>query len=137
MGHGAGGNGGIELVRTPLPIYPHARTVTTEEHGLEVAALLGDSRAILLTGHGATAIGDSLEGSVMTMVQLEEQARANFDACCALGPNYPSIPDALIDEFHEVVPAFDLPHFKGAFRPPTRRPGGVWAYYVDMVSQDL
>ena len=135
MGHGAGGNAGIEMVQHELPLYPHARTVTTEEQGLQVAAMMEGYKAILLQGHGATTVGNSLEESVMNMVQLEEQARMNWFARCAYGPDYPYIPDALIDEFHDGVPTFELPHFQVATPSGGHRPGGVWAYYTDLVTQ--
>jgi L-fuculose-phosphate aldolase len=136
MGHGSGGNVGIEMVQGELPLYPHARTVTTEEQGSEVAAMLGSSKAILLQGHGAATVGKTLEESVMNMVQLEEQARMNWYARCAYGADYPYIPDELIEEFNEGVSTFELPHFKVARPSGARRPGGVWAYYTDLVTQD-
>ena len=32
---------GIQLVRRPLPVYPHVKTVWSDEEGMEVASLLG------------------------------------------------------------------------------------------------
>jgi hypothetical protein len=31
------------------------------------------------------------------MLHLEEQARLNYQALCALGPDYPSLPQELVD----------------------------------------
>ena len=59
---------GIDIVARPLPMYPHAKTVVTDEEGEEVGRLIGDSRAVLLQGHGATTTGASLEEAVMTML---------------------------------------------------------------------
>ena len=69
---------GAQLVQKELPVWEHVKTVQTEEEGLEVATLMGDSPAILLRGHGATTAGSSLENAVMTMIQLEEQAKMNY-----------------------------------------------------------
>ena len=55
---------GIQLVRKPLPVYPHVKTVQSDEEGMEVAETMGSSRAIILQGHGATTAGKSLEQSV-------------------------------------------------------------------------
>lgn len=131
---------GVHLVRRPLPVYPHVKTVLSEEEGMEVATLLGSSPAILLLGHGATTTGQSLEESVMTMLWLEEQAKMNWYAYCAAGPNHPRIPDGLIDEMAGRPPVSELPHFKGLVsvaREPVGAPGGVYRYYADLVSRDL
>ncbi len=86
---------GADLVSRPIPVYPHVKTVVTDEEGSEVAGLLGDSPVILLEGHGATTTGNSLEASVMTMLLLEVQARMNWYAWCAAGPEHRSIPEGV------------------------------------------
>src|SRR5258708_36759198 len=106
---------GCLLVARPLPVYPHVKTVVTDEEGLEVARLIDGFKAVLLQGHGATSIGSSLEEAVMSMLQLEEQARMNYQALCALGPDYPSLAMALIDEVRNRPPMGDLPHFREPF----------------------
>ena len=52
---------GIQLVRHPLPVYPHVKTIQSDAEGMEVARLLGDSKAIILQGHGAATTGATLE----------------------------------------------------------------------------
>jgi L-fuculose-phosphate aldolase len=129
---------GIQLVRHPLPVYPHVKTVQSDEEGMEVAELLGSSRAIILQGHGATTTGDSLQQSVMNMVHLEEQARMNWYAYCAAGPDHPCIPDQLIDEMTNRTPLADLPHFKDLMAERGRpNPQGYWQYLTEEVSRDL
>lgn len=129
---------GIQLVRHPLPVYPHVKTVQSDEEGMEVAELLGDAPAILLRGHGATATGRSCQESVTRMIHLEEQARMNYLAYCAAGADYPWIPDALIQEMTDRPGVRDLPHFRdvlgGRGRAEIR---GIWQYYVEQVSGDL
>ncbi|MDH3604300.1 MAG: class II aldolase/adducin family protein, partial [Candidatus Tectomicrobia bacterium] len=130
---------GIELVRKPLPMYPHVKTVQTDAEGMEVGRLIKGYNAVLLQGHGATTTGCDLEEAVMNMLRLEEQARMNYYALSALGPNYPSIPDALIAEMSGRTPLAELPHFRNAIASPSGPPpaGGVWQYYTAEVSKDL
>ena len=47
---------GIQMVREPLPVYPHVKTVWSDDEGTEVARLMGSAPAIILPGrpHGAT-----------------------------------------------------------------------------------
>ncbi|HVO95203.1 MAG TPA: class II aldolase/adducin family protein, partial [Terriglobales bacterium] len=56
---------GAELVREKLPIYPHVKTIQSDAEGMEVANLLGESRGILLLGHGAVTTGSNLSESVL------------------------------------------------------------------------
>jgi ribulose-5-phosphate 4-epimerase/fuculose-1-phosphate aldolase len=130
---------GIQLVQKPLPMYPHVKTIQTDAEGMEVATLLKGYNALLLQGHGATTIGDDLEEAVMHMLQLEEQARMNYYALSALGPNYPAIPEALIAELSGRTPLAELPHFQDPISRASGQPrvGGVWQYYTAEVSKDL
>jgi ribulose-5-phosphate 4-epimerase/fuculose-1-phosphate aldolase len=120
-------------------MYPHTKTVVTDEEGEEVAKLIDGHKAVLLQGHGATTTGASLEEAVMNMLQLEEQAKMNYYGLSALGPDYPSLPQTSIDEMHNRVPMGELPHFRDAFAAAKGQPrvGGVWQYYTAQVSQDI
>jgi ribulose-5-phosphate 4-epimerase/fuculose-1-phosphate aldolase len=130
---------GIQLVRRPLPVYPHVKTIQSDAEGMEVANLLGDSKAILFQGHGAATVGSSLSEAVMNMLQLEEQARMNWYAYCAGGPDHPFIPDELIEEMTNRPGLQELPHFAEVLRNQGGRPrvNGVYEYYKKRVSQDL
>ena len=129
---------GMTLVNRPLPLYPHCKTITTDEEGMEVANLLGDSKAILLQGHGATTTGASLDESVMNMLHLEEQARMNWYAYTAAGPGHRRITEAQIAEMNR-PPLAELPHFRESMRAGQPRTGGagVWNHYSEIVSRDL
>ena len=130
---------GHELVRRPLPMYPHLKTVVSDQEGEEVGRLIDGFKAVLLRGHGATTVGASLEEAVMSMLQLEEQARMNYQALCALGPDYPSLADELIEEIHNRPPMAELAHFREPFARTNGQPrvAGVWQYYTAQVSHDL
>jgi len=129
---------GIDLVRHPLPVYPHNKLILTDEDGTEVAETLGDAPAVLLIGHGAATVGKDLTESVITMLNLEEQARMNWYAYSAAGPNHAQIPENLIAESDNRPPIHELPHlselFAGSSAPANN---GVWLDYVDRVSRDL
>jgi len=126
---------GIQLVRRPLPVYPHVKTIQSDEEGMEVANLIGGSKAVLLRGHGATTTGADLEEAVMNMLQLEEQAKMNWYACCAGGMDHAVIPDDNIEEIAARTPLRELPHFRDVMRQGQPRIGGVWAYYSELVSR--
>jgi ribulose-5-phosphate 4-epimerase/fuculose-1-phosphate aldolase len=130
---------GAQLVARPLPVYPHVKTVVTDAEGEEVGRLIAGNKAVLLQGHGATTTGSSLEEAVTNMLQLEEQARMNYQALAALGPDYPSLPEALIDEIRNRPPMSELPHFREVFARSNGQPrvGGLWQYYTNLVAQDL
>jgi L-fuculose-phosphate aldolase len=120
---------GAQLVHKPLPVYPHMKTVQSDEEGMEVAGLLGEGRAMLLRGHGAVTVGRALSESVLGMAQLEEQARMNYLAYCAEGKGYSYAADDLLTEMTDRTPLYEQPHFKDVLqgRPPQR--DGIWAYH--------
>jgi len=121
----------------PVPVYPHAKTILSEEEGLEVAQALGDAKLIILLGHGATTVGRSLADAVLTMLGLEEQARMNWLAYCAAGPDHPFLPDEYIEEMTNRPGLADLPHFAGLVQSGSERIVGPWKDYVLQVSKDL
>ena len=129
-------NMGIQLVRRPLPVYPHNKIITSDEDGMEVATTLGNSKAMLMLGHGAVTVGKSIEESVMAMLQLEEQAQMNWYALCAAGPTYPHIREELIAESDDRPPLSQLPHFKGPMAAGVPQVNGAWMYYADQVARE-
>ena len=129
---------GIDLVRHPLPVYPHNKLILTEDEGMEVATELGGYKAVLLLGHGAATAGADLTEAVMNMYHLEEQARMNWYACCAAGSQHRRIPEELIAESDNRTPIHELPHLKELFGGVPPRPNnGVYLHYADLVSRDL
>ena len=130
---------GMELVRSPLPVFPHNRLILTEEDGVAVAHSLGGSAvALLLKGHGAITTGRSLGQAVMNMAHLEEQAKMNWYAYCAAGPGYPAVPDELLAESFGQPPPTALPHFGHVAAEGTASAiSGAYTYYASMVSRGL
>jgi ribulose-5-phosphate 4-epimerase/fuculose-1-phosphate aldolase len=123
-----------------IPFKLHAKQTASnffEEEGQQVAGLLGDDEVVLLLGHGAvTASTRSVEGSVMTMAHLEHQARLNYLALCALGPDHPSI---LLDLANAVETRAVPPHIaaRQAQFGGERGGGGLWAYLEEVVGSDM
>jgi 3,4-dihydroxyphthalate decarboxylase len=138
-------NEGARLVQKEIPIYSHSKLILTDQDGTAVAETLrAHGKAALLKGHGAVTAGGSLEESVMSMVQLEEQAQLNAWAFSLMGRDHPYTSDELLAEAAGQPPFWQVPHFK-MDAPPARGPQkaadfrghGLWAYYVDKVSHDL
>lgn len=126
-----------QTVQDPLPVYPHAKTVVLEEEGLEVAKLLGNGTAVLMTGHGAVTAEASLEKAVLTMAHIEHNAEYNYYAMVAAGANHPRVPEKNVEHM-KGREGFVEPHFA------TRRaqggrpwPGGIWEYYKEIVSANM
>src|SRR5215475_1083380 len=64
---------GIQLVRHPLPVYPHVKTIQSDEEGMEVAQLLGNRRVLIHRGDAAVTTDDDLPQSVTAMLQHQQQ----------------------------------------------------------------
>ena len=126
---------GADLVTQDLPLLRQTKTIVTDEEGEQVASLIGSGEIVLLLGHGAvTASTRSVEHSVLNMAQLEHQARLNYMAMCAGGPDYPSIP---LELAKAVGTGGTPPHIQARVDQigGDRRFGGngVWAYYKEIV----
>ena len=119
---------GAQLLRHPLPIYPHVKTIQSDAEGMEVANLLGESQAMLLRGHGAVTTGKSLSEAVMSMAHLEEQAQMNYLAYCAQGKDYTYLQTGVLDEMLNRTPLSEQPHFKDVLKGREPQRDGTWNY---------
>jgi len=127
---------GVPLVRKPLPVYPHVAPVITDAEGMALAETLGASKAVLLEGHGATTVGSTLEEVVMNMTNLEEQAKMNWYACAAGGPEHRRIPEVNLDELSNVAAARQQPHLRELMQGASSGRNGVYAYYAELSLRD-
>lgn len=119
---------GAGLVTTPLPVYPHCHLISARSHGDTVAEMAAAGPAVLLRGHGAVTVGKDAEEAIMAMVLLEEQARMNWYALCAMGPDHPRIPAEQLVETRKQMRALpELPHFAGTMHGGIPSTGGAWA----------
>jgi len=127
---------GAQMLRKPLPVYPHVKTIQSDAEGIEVANLLGESRAMLLRGHGAVTTGSNLSEAVMGMAQLEEQAELNYLAYCAQGKDYTCLTNDLLDEMVNRTPLYEQPHFKDVLKGRSAQRDGIWNYQKRAASRD-
>ena len=127
---------GVQFVRNPLPVYPHMKTVQSDDEGMEVAGLLAGGRAMILRGHGAITTGKTLSESVLGMAQLEEQARMNYLAYCAEGPGYTHLAPELLDEMTNRPPLATQPHFKDILKGREPQRDGIWNYHLRAASRN-
>ena len=135
-------NEGNVLVRDPLPVYPHPRLIVSEADGAAVADVLGAGKAALLRGHGAVTAGASLEEAVVSMLELEEQAKMNWWARCAAGPNHPRLAPEEVDDWVESSRSRSCqPHFRAPEAPAeglgaarTQAQSGLWAYLQQLAA---
>ncbi len=127
---------GMQMFDEPLPVFPSPRLIITEEDGAEVARAIGDRPAILLQGHGAATVGGDMEDAVMNMLHLEEQAKMNWYAYCAAGPNHSTISGEQMREFGANMRRLgDVEHLKPEVAPTPRKPSGVWNHYARIVNR--
>ena len=126
---------GMNMFTQPLPVFPSPRLILSEQDGAEVARLIGDGPAVLLQGHGAATVGADMEDSVIGMLHLEEQARMNWYAYTAAGPDHKSItPEQIADAAANMRTMRDQPHLKPELAPTLRKPSGIWLHYAALAS---
>jgi ribulose-5-phosphate 4-epimerase/fuculose-1-phosphate aldolase len=128
---------GSELVRTPLPVYPHAWLIASDEDGMGVVEVMGTRPAAILFGHGAVTASTSVDLAVTNMIALEEQARMNYLAYAAAGPDHPFIPEQVLVERGAQQALTTLPHFADSMRGKQPEVRGVWTYYADRAAKSL
>ena len=67
------------------PLWPDPRLARDDETAKEIAAALGDARAIVLRGNGALTAGRSIEEATVLAWFLEDAARVELDVLGAGG----------------------------------------------------
>ena len=128
---------GLQMFRDPLPMFESPRLIIRDEDGVEVVEKMGEAPAILLQGHGAATVGDDMEDAIMNMLHLEEQAKMNWYAYCAVGPKHATITPEQAKEFGanmRLMP--EQQHLKPEVAPTPRKPSGVWVHYADLAGQE-
>jgi hypothetical protein len=63
-----------------VPLYTGTGQVESPARAGEMARLLGDAKALMLRGHGAVVVGQSIREVCMLALFLEESARLQTDA---------------------------------------------------------
>jgi ribulose-5-phosphate 4-epimerase/fuculose-1-phosphate aldolase len=67
------------LASHSVPVYPRSVLVRTPELGRAVAAVLGDSAAAILRGHGIVTTGESVEQATLRALDLAELSRISTE----------------------------------------------------------
>jgi L-ribulose-5-phosphate 4-epimerase len=98
-----------------VPVYPDAEKISDFKRAHDIAKSLGQSRAIILKGHGAVIVESTVEGALGASVRLEQNARFFVEAC-SLGKPIPLSEEERIRAFN----AFMVSGFQKA-----------WDYYIE------
>lgn len=124
---------GMPLFAKGIPMFQSPRLIIHEKDGAEVASLMGDSDAIMLQGHGAATVGGDMEDAMLNMLHLEEQARMNYLAFCAVGKDHAVITLEQRQEFIANMRSMsEAEHLKPEMAPTARKPSGIWNHYAEM-----
>ncbi|SRR5713226_380650 len=71
-----------------VPVFERTGQVESPERAGEIARLLGPAKAVLLRGHGAVVVGQSIADVCMLSLYLEESARLQAEAMKLGEPQY-------------------------------------------------
>jgi L-ribulose-5-phosphate 4-epimerase len=69
-----------------VPVYPDAEKISDFKRAHDIAKALGQSRAIILKGHGAVVVESTVEGAFGGSVRLEQNARFFVEAASLAKP---------------------------------------------------
>jgi ribulose-5-phosphate 4-epimerase/fuculose-1-phosphate aldolase len=104
-----------------IPVYPRAVLINRRELAEEMLAELRDSPVCLLRGHGLTAVGDTLQQSVIRAINVDELARLSL-AVARCGREPAPVPD---DDLAE------LPDLGSGFND-----GFLWEYHLQRLRHE-
>ena len=72
MHHGA-------IFHAGVPVYDDCSHINSKEKGEAIAKILGNSRAVIMRGHGAVVVAESIKGVFFGSVYLEDNAKKLMD----------------------------------------------------------
>jgi len=110
---------GSEVVRDPVPLWPHANLVTDNAMGDDLARALGSSPVGLLQGHGVVSVAATLPEAALQAIHLEQQAEANWQVL-AIGRQPRAIPPGEIRQREATGVGWEV----------------RWAYYRELAGCD-
>ena len=90
---------GLRLLLEGIPVYQRSVTIVDDELGADFMRAMGEKKVCLLTGHGMTTAGSSVEESTLISLNVFELARMNYLAY-AIGTPKP-IPERDMEEYKE------------------------------------
>jgi ribulose-5-phosphate 4-epimerase/fuculose-1-phosphate aldolase len=102
-----------------------------KEDGEKATKVLGDNCAMMIKGHGAIVVGETIEEACVNMVRLERTARMILAAATAGRPA--AIPAAAAEKFHSIIGKDST-----EISPDQRRAVSQiaeWHYYEHLIKQ--
>ena len=114
---------GVMAIVEGVDVYQDMAVINTEALGAEMARMMGAKNTLLLRGHGAVSTGVSIEDALAMMLGLEDQARRNYLALAALGPEHPILPREQVLRYAATRAHGTTPEAATA----------IWQYYEDLV----
>ncbi|HWP60873.1 MAG TPA: class II aldolase/adducin family protein [Candidatus Acidoferrales bacterium] len=90
---------GLRLLIEGIPVYQRSVTIVDDELGEDFMRAMGDKKVCLLTGHGMTTAGSSVEEATLISLNVFELARMNYLAY-AIGDPKP-IPQQDLEEYKQ------------------------------------
>ena len=88
---GAQNNGGAQLARGGIGVYPRALLIHNREIAAAMLAVMGRKDVLLLKGHGNVVCGRSIEEATVRALQLENLARLMWQVALS-GLEAPDVP---------------------------------------------
>jgi 3,4-dihydroxyphthalate decarboxylase len=82
----------LHLAIAGVPVYERSVLISRRELADEMLAAMGNSRVLLLRGHGITVAGDTVEQATVRAVDLEELCRVTVELA-ALGAEVDVVPE--------------------------------------------
>jgi 3-hydroxy-2-methylpyridine-4,5-dicarboxylate 4-decarboxylase len=77
-----------------VPVFEGTGQVESPERAAEIAQILGPAKAVILRGHGAVVVGQSIREACILALYLEESARLHAEALKLGMPRYVSPQEA-------------------------------------------
>lgn len=103
------------LATEGIPVHPSSALIRSRERADAMLASMGRSAVVLLTGHGLTAAGESVEQAVIRAVNVETLAKMQLSVL-SVGATSPDIAES---------DRGDLPDLGSAFNDAT-----VWRFHL-------
>jgi len=119
---------GLKLLLDGISLYRRSVTIIDDALGQDFIKVMGDKNACLLTGHGVTTAGRSVEEVTLTTLNLFELARLNYLAY-AIGDPKP-------------IPAIDIEEYTrrwkthpGRSQVPSKTEHPDWRYFKKLLGK--
>lgn len=111
----------------PIALFKKTDHIDKRELGEEIADLLGPNKSVILKGHGAVVIGQSVEETIETAIELELAARLQLLASPPVRPLVPFTEQ-------EKRPFIEFRKEGGPIPIGTLR---TWAYYRSLLKEKI